>query len=318
MAFIDPVKEHPVVSLEVFPPKPDMPLEVIDNTLKKLRPLSPSFVSVTYGAGGSHAAYTVEIAGRVPQLCGCPALGHMTCVGADQSSALATLQSFADHGVKAIMALRGDVPQDMEPASAFSSFHNASELVSLIRESTSFTVAAACYPEGHYQSSSLEADMQNLKHKVDCGVDFLITQLFFDNSALYSFLDKARQMGIGIPIHAGLMPVLNAPQILRMTTLCGSSIPASLSKLFARYADDKQSFLEAGMDFCCEQILDLKKNGIEGIHIYTMNRPRSTAEILYRTGTGKNNTKTRYKAFNDVIKSTILHGQESRCIPGFF
>lgn len=284
MAFLDHTNEHPVVSLEVFPPKPDMPLNVIDDTLKKLQPLTPAFVSVTYGAGGSRASHTVDIAGRIPDLCGCPALGHMTCVGMDRPSALTMLQSFADHGVPAILALRGDVPNDMDPDTAFSTFRYASDLVTLARENTDLAIAAACYPEGHYQSPSLDVDLENLKYKVDCGVDFLITQLFFDNQALYAFLDKARRIGIDVPIHAGLMPVLNAAQILRMTTLCGSSIPAPLSRLFARYADDKQSFYEAGLDFCCEQILDLKENGIDGLHIYTMNRPKSTAKILHRTG----------------------------------
>ncbi len=284
MPFTELLEQHPVVSLEVFPPKPGMPLDVIDDTLKKLRPLSPAFVSVTYGAGGSSAGHTVGIAGRIPPLCGCPALGHITCVGADQSSVLETLESFTSHGVEAVLALRGDVPKDKDPQDAFKTFHYASELVSLIKDNTHLTVAAACYPEGHYQSPSLQVDVQNLKHKVDCGVDFLVTQLFFDNDALYAFLDMTRRIGIDVPIHAGLMPVLSAPQILRMTTLCGSSIPASLSRLFARYADDKQSFMQAGMDYCCEQIMDLKRNDIDGLHVYTMNRPKSTAEILIRTG----------------------------------
>jgi len=274
----------PVVSLEVFPPKPDMPLDVIDDTLLKLRALSPAFVSVTYGAGGSRAAHTADIAGRIPNLCGCPALGHLTCVCADNASVLSDLSSFKNQGVEAVLALRGDVPKELDQEDAFTSFRYASELVSLIKEHTDLSVGAACYPEGHYQSPSLSADLQNLKHKVDCGVDFLVTQLFFDNDAFYSFLDRARRIGIQVPIHAGLMPVLNAPQILRMTTLCGSSIPAALSRLFARYANDEKSFMHAGMDFCCEQILDLKKNGIDGFHLYTMNRPKSTAQILYRTG----------------------------------
>ena len=284
MPFADALKKHPVVSLEVFPPKPDMPLDVIDDTLGKLRPLSPAFVSVTYGAGGSSAGYTAEISGRIPELCGCPALGHITCVGADRASVKDTLRAFAKHDLEAVLALRGDVPKGMDAQTAFTDFRYASDLVKLIREETDFMVGAACYPEGHYQSATLEEDIRNLKYKVDCGVDFLVTQLFFDNDALYAFLDKARKAGIAVPVHAGVMPVLNASQILRMTTLCGSSIPAKLSKLFALYADDKDSFLKAGMDYCCEQIVDLKENGVEGFHIYTMNRPKSTARILARTG----------------------------------
>jgi len=284
MHFLELLKQRPVVSLEVFPPKPDMPLEVIDDTLHKLCSLSPAFVSVTYGAGGSRAADTAKTAGRIPLLCGCPALGHITCVCASHASVQETLQSFADQGIEAVLALRGDVPKDMNPDTAFSDFAYASDLVKRIREKTQFAVGAACYPEGHYQSPSLKADIENLKYKVDCGVDFLITQLFFDNAAFFAFLEKARRYGIEVPIHAGVMPVLNAQQILRMTTLCGSSIPASLSRLFALYADDAESFAKAGMDFCCAQIEDLKKSGVEGFHIYTMNRPKSTARILSRTG----------------------------------
>ncbi len=284
MPFSDLFANKPVVSLEVFPPKPDTPIDVIDDTLAKLRNLSPTYVSVTYGAGGSRAAFTADVAARIPQTCGCPALGHITCVGADSQSVLDTLSDFKDKGVEAVLALRGDIPQGMDPKDAFTSFRYAHELVSLVREHTQLCIGAACYPEGHYQSPSLAADLENLKHKVDCGVDFLVTQLFFDNDAFYAFLNKARRIGIDVPISAGLMPVLNAQQILRMTTLCGSSIPASLSRLFARYGNDPESFTKAGMDFCCEQILDLKRNGIDGFHIYTMNRPKSTAEILYRTG----------------------------------
>jgi methylenetetrahydrofolate reductase (NADPH) len=284
MSFDEIHSQKPVVSLEVFPPKPDMPADVIDETLVKLRALSPAFVSVTYGAGGSQSARTAEIAARIPDLCGCPALGHLTCAGADSASIMQTLRSFEESGVKAVLALRGDVPKGMDAASAFKDFKYASELVTLIRENADMTVAAACYPEGHYQSPSSASDLERLKFKVDCGVDFLITQLFFDNAAFFSFMDKARRIGINVPIHAGLMPVLNAQQILRMTTLCGASIPATLSRLFARYADDDKSFAKAGMDFCCEQILDLKRNDIDGIHFYTMNRPKSTAQILQRTG----------------------------------
>lgn len=284
MPFSDMFSNTPVVSLEVFPPKPDTPFEVIDDTLIKLRALSPAFVSVTYGAGGSRAAHTADVASRIPKLCGCPALGHLTCVGADRQSVLEILKDFTDRGVEAVLALRGDVSPDMDSEGAFSSFQYASELVAFIRENTSLCIGAACYPEGHYQSPSIAADLENLKHKVDCGVNFLVTQLFFDNDAFYSFLNKARRIGINVPIFAGVMPILNAQQILRMTTLCGSSIPASLSRLFARYGNDAQSFTKAGLDFCCEQILDLKKNGIDGFHIYTMNRPKTTARILNRTG----------------------------------
>jgi methylenetetrahydrofolate reductase (NADPH) len=285
MSFLSVFSTKPVVSLEVFPPKPDAPFDALDDTLRELRPLAPAFVSVTYGAGGSRAAHTADIAGRIPRLCGCPALGHLTCVGADDASVKETLQSFVDQGVEAVLALRGDLPEGMDDTAAFTHFRYACELVRLIREThPTLAVGAACYPEGHYQSPSLTADLDNLKYKVDCGADFLVTQLFFDNNAFYAFVDRARRAGITVPILAGVMPVLNAQQIFRMTTLGGSSVPAALSRLFARYANDPRAFRQAGLDFCCAQILDLKLSGVDGFHLYTMNRPKTAARILARTG----------------------------------
>lgn len=273
-----------VVSLEVFPPKPDAPVDMIHQTLVQLSHLKPDYMSVTYGAGGSRAGQTLEIARDIPSLCGCPALGHLTCVGADVASIRQSLAQFQQAGVQAILALRGDVPAGMDPQTAFRHMPYASELVKEIAAFGGFSIAAACYPESHYQSDSQRDDLLYLKRKVDCGVDWLVSQLFFDNDAFFSFVDRARRIGIRVPITAGIMPVLNAKQILRMTTLCGASIPASLSRIIARYGEDPVSFAEAGMDFCCAQIADLLKGGVDGIHLYSMNRAKSATAILQRTG----------------------------------
>ena len=283
MSLSDLFQQKRVVSLEVFPPKPDAPIDVVLRTLEALADLQPDYMSVTYGAGGSKIGLSCELAQSIPVICHCPALAHLTCVGADEARLQQTLEAFARVGVEAVLALRGDVPAGMTYQQAFAHFHYASDLVQYIKAHTNLCVGAACYPESHFESPTPGTDLDNLKYKVDCGVDFLVSQLFFDNDAFFSFLDRARRAGIQVPITAGVMPVLNAPQILRMTTLCGSSIPASLSRIYARYGENKEDFQKAGMDFCCQQILDLKRGGVDGIHLYTMNRAKSTRAILMRT-----------------------------------
>ncbi|MBQ9988614.1 MAG: methylenetetrahydrofolate reductase [Clostridia bacterium] len=276
--------KQPVVSLEVFPPKPDSPPDVIESTLKKLAPLQPDYVSVTYGAGGSKAQLCAELADSIRKLCQCPVLGHLTCVGADPASIDAMVDRYLAAGVTDILALRGDVPEGMNAANAFTHFRYASDLVTHLAKRPGLGIAAACYPEGHFESVSASRDLDHLKYKVDCGAQLLVTQLFFDNEAFYAFVDRTRRAGITVPITAGIMPVLNSSQILRMATLCGASIPAPLSKIFARYANDPASFRSAGMDYCCSQLLNLKQNGVDGIHLYSMNRPASSTAILTRTG----------------------------------
>ncbi len=283
MPLSDLFKQKCVVSLEVFPPKPDAPFDVVLHTLDALKDLQPDYISVTYGAGGSKVGLACELAQSIPAICHCPALAHLTCVGADEAQLAQTLDAFETAGVQAVLALRGDVPAGMSHQQAFAHFRYASDLVQYVKAHTNFCVGAACYPESHFESPTPKTDLENLKYKVDCGVDFLVSQLFFDNDAFFSFVDRARRAGITVPITAGVMPVLNAPQILRMTTLCGSSIPASLSRIYARYGENKEDFQKAGMDFCCQQILDLKRGGVDGIHLYTMNRAKSTRAILTRT-----------------------------------
>ena len=276
-------QKKPVISLEVFPPKPESPLSVIDQTLSQLSGLKPDYISVTDGAGGTTTHRTTEIAHRIQQDCGCPALGHFTCVGADNASIDARLEAFAQSGVQTILALRGDVPKGMDPEKAFIHFRYASSLIQRIKAHGGFAVAAACYPEGHMESPDQDSDLKHLKLKVDVGAELLVTQLFFSNDAFYDFLDKARAIGIHVPVTAGIMPVLDANQILRMTTLCGASIPAALSKIIARYKDPAD-FAKAGLDYCCEQIRDLLRNDVNGIHLYTMNRAKSITAILMETG----------------------------------
>lgn len=271
-----------VVSLEVFPPKPDSPIQVIDRTLERLAPIRPDYISVTYGAGGSGRSRSVEISKKILPICQC--LSHLTCVGADAAEIDAVLDSMETAGVTNIMALRGDIPRDMSPDTAFTHFRHASHLITHIRNRGGFSIGAACYPEGHPQSENLIADIDNLKRKVDAGAEFLVTQLFFDNVLFYRFMEQLRRRGVGVPVTAGIMPVLNAAQIVRMTLLSGTSIPQELAKIIARYGEDKEDFRKAGLEFAMNQVSGLMANGVQGIHLYTMNRADAITRIIRETG----------------------------------
>ena len=227
-----------VLSLEVFPPKPDAPIEVIDGTLSLLAPIKPDYISVTYGAGGSGRSRSVEIAKKILPICDC--LSHLTCVGAD-----------------------------------------AQEIDNVL---DSLTAAAACYPEGHPQSDYLEQDVDMVKRKVDAGAELLVTQLFFDNVLFYRFMELLRKRGVTVPVTAGVMPVLNAAQIVRMTLLSGTSVPPDLAKLIARYGDNKEDFRKAGLEFAMNQVSGLMANGVQGIHLYTMNKAEEIIQIIRETG----------------------------------
>jgi methylenetetrahydrofolate reductase (NADPH) len=271
-----------VLSLEIFPPKPDAPIEVIDHTLSMLAPIEPDYISVTYGAGGSGRSRSVEIAQKVLPICDC--LSHLTCVGADSREIDEILDSLQQAGVTNIMALRGDVPKDMDRASAFVHFRHASDLISHIQVRGGFHTAAACYPEGHAQSDYLEQDIDMVKRKVDAGAELLVTQLFFDNVLFYRFMELLRRRGVTVPVTAGVMPVLNAAQIVRMTLLSGTSVPPQLAKLIARYGDNKADFRKAGLEFAKQQVSGLMANGVQGIHLYTMNKAEEITEIIRDTG----------------------------------
>ncbi|MBE5781331.1 MAG: methylenetetrahydrofolate reductase [NAD(P)H] [Clostridiales bacterium] len=275
-------KQGRVLSLEVFPPKPDSPIEVIDKTLDRLAPLKPDYISVTYGAGGSGRSRSVEIAKKILPICKC--LSHLTCVGADAAEIDSVLDSLKEAGISDIMALRGDIPKDMDAESAFVHYQHASDLITHIKNRGDFDMGAACYPEGHPQSDSLMEDIDNLKRKVDAGAQFLVTQLFFDNVLFYRFMEQLRRRGVHVPVTAGIMPVLNAAQIVRMTLLSGTSVPPELAKIIARYGDNPADFRKAGLEFAMDQVSGLMANGVQGIHLYTMNKADAITEIIKETG----------------------------------
>lgn len=269
------------LSFEVFPPKKDGELEAAFETLDKLGALNPDFISVTYGAGGSRSKKTVELASYIQNTLKIDALAHMTCVGSKKEELRKVCQELKQNNIKHVLALRGDRPKDMsdEQYNARELFY-ASDMISFLKENMDFEIAAACYPEKHFESFSMETDLNHLKEKQDRGASFFITQLFFDNDLFYSFCEKAKKKGIVIPICAGIMPITSKKQITTTISLSGSSVPKALADIIAKYGDDKEEMRKAGIDYAIRQIQDLQLNGFQHIHIYTMNMPKMAAEIV--------------------------------------
>lgn len=270
-------KNKTVLSLEVFPPRRTAPIEVIYDTLDELKGLDPDFISVTYGAGGSQAnAATLEIASAIKNHYGIESVAHLPSINLTKNEVLEMLEGFKQAGVENILALRGDVNPEFTPRT---DFHHASDLVSFIRENGDFNIIGACYPEGHIESRSLADDIHHLKSKVDAGTDQLITQLFFDNSYFYSFRERARTVGINVPIQAGIMPVVNKKQIERMVSLCGVKLPKKFVTMMDKYEHHPAAMRDAGIAYAVDQIVDLIAEGVDGIHLYTMNNPYIAQKI---------------------------------------
>jgi len=266
-----------VYSFEIFPPKKTSPISVVYDTIQELHTLSPAYISVTYGAGGSESSNkTGELASFIGDRYHIPSIAHLTCVHASREELSASLEDLKARGVENILALRGDRVPGLEKQGDFS---YASQLVRFIKEKNGFDVGAACYPEGHSECDDLDTDLRYLKEKVDCGVSFLTTQLFFDNDDFYLFREKAEKLGITVPISAGVMPITSIKQIQRIVSLSGSKIPGRLSKIIAKYEDDPVSFRQAGIEYAQGQILHLLKNDTRGIHLYTMNNADVSRQI---------------------------------------
>lgn len=274
--------EHkPTLSFEVFPPKKDGDFESAFQVMDALGKLSPDFISVTYGAGGSRAGKTVEIASYIQNTLGIDAVAHMTCVGSRKEDLLRIAGELKRHNISHCLALRGDRPKDMSDEQfASRDFAHANDMMDFLREHTDLHMAGACYPEKHFESFSMESDLNHLKRKQEAGAEFFISQLFFDNDYYYSFLEKAARKGITVPFCAGIMPITSAKQLGTTITLSGSSIPKALSDLVAAYGDSSEDMRKAGIDYAIRQILDLRENGVNGIHIYTMNKAKMAAEIM--------------------------------------
>ena len=270
-------KGKTILSFEVFPPKKTMPVDTIYETLDGLKDLNPAFISVTYGAGGNSADRTTcEIAAAIKHKYGIESAAHLTCVNNSREDILKILGDFKECGVENILALRGDINPNVPPKD---DFKYASELITFIKEHGSFGISGACYPEGHLDSENMVEDILNLKKKVDAGAEHLMSQLFFDNSCFYNFLEKARIAGVNVPIEAGIMPVTNKKSIERMVSMCGASLPPKFAKMMQRYENNPEALRDAGIAYAIDQIVDLISNGVDGIHLYTMNNPYVAGKI---------------------------------------
>ena len=270
-------KEKAVFSFEVFPPKKDSPIESVYGKLEEICALKPDFISVTYGAGGTGAhSRTCEIAAKIKRDFHVESVAHLTCVNSTRAMIDETLEDFRQNGIENILALRGDYAEGVEPQT---DFRYASDLCAYIRACGDFDIGGACYPESHVDAENEVADVLNLKKKVDAGAQHLISQLFFDNDLFYRFLERAKIAGIDVPIEAGIMPVTNKRQIERMVSLCGASLPQKFAKMMQKYESKPEALRDAGIAYAVEQIVDLLSNGVDGIHLYTMNNPAVAAKI---------------------------------------
>jgi methylenetetrahydrofolate reductase (NADPH) len=272
--------DEPTFSFEFFPPKTAAGEENLLQALEELRPLEPSYVSVTYGAGGSTQSKTLEIVARIKAELGLEAMAHFTCVNATEAELRAVLDDLREAGIDNVLALRGDPPSGTEWTKTDGGLEYSRELVELLRKDYAFSVGAACFPETHIHAVSPEADLRYLKEKVDAGVDFLITQLFFDNQLYYDFVERARAAGIDVPIIPGIMPILGYSQIARFTSMCGATIPEHLLGELAARQDDPVAVAELGTSYATMQCADLLANGAPGVHFYTMNRSPATRAIM--------------------------------------
>lgn len=266
----------PTLSFEVFPPKTEDNYESVEHAASEIAKLSPSFMSVTYGAGGGTSRYTVDIAAALKQQYQVTPLAHLTCVSSTREQVHKVLDELKERGIENILALRGDIPKDGTVAS---DYQYASELIREIKESGDFCIGAACYPEGHVESVNKTADIGYLKEKVEAGCDFVTTQMFFDNHILYNYLYRIREQGITVPVVAGIMPVTNVAQIRRICEMSGTYLPARFKAILDRFGDNPAAMKQAGIAYATEQIIDLIANGVNGIHVYSMNKPDVAARI---------------------------------------
>ena len=272
-------KKEVTISCELFPPKKGSGLKKAHEVVREMAKVKPSFISVTYGASGGISEHTVDLANEVQNVNGVLALAHLTCASSGREKIQEVLKELKEHQIENILALRGDIPEDLEFPLP-NQYHHASELIEEIRNFGDFCIGGACYPEGHPEAESIEMDIDNLKRKVDAGCEFLTTQMFFDNNILYNFLYRALKKGIEVPIIAGIMPVTNVSQMKRITSLSGTILPQRFRAIVERFADYPAALKQAGIAYATEQIIDLIANGVNHVHIYTMNKPDVAGAIF--------------------------------------
>lgn len=282
MKIIDRLHEDRLsLSFEVFPPKTDTAFESVKHATEEIAKLHPSFMSVTYGAGGGTSRYTLDIAKNIKANYGVPTLAHLTCVSSTKDTVHARIADIKEAGIQNIMALRGDIPAGLENADrSHWDYHHAIELIRELKESgTDLCIGGACYPEIHPESTNQKEDIKYLKEKVDAGCEFLTTQMFFDNNLLYNFLYKIREAGITVPIIPGVMPITNGNQVERAIKLSGSFMPQRFKALVDKFGTAPAAMKQAGIAYATDQIIDLFANGITNVHVYSMNKPDVAAAI---------------------------------------
>ncbi len=269
------------LSFEVFPPKTDTAFESVKTATEEIAKLRPSFMSVTYGAGGGTSKYTLEIAKNIKEQYNVPTLAHLTCVSSTKETVRRKIEQMKEAGIENVMALRGDLtPELMESDRSKWDYTHAIDLIRDIKESgDDFCIGGACYPEVHPESTNQKEDIKYLKEKVDAGCSFLTTQMFFDNNLLYNFLYKIREAGITVPIIAGIMPITNANQVERAVKLSGSFMPQRFKSLVDRFGSSPEAMKQAGIAYATDQIIDLFANGITNVHVYSMNKPDVAEKI---------------------------------------
>lgn len=269
------------MSFEVFPPKTDTAFENVSRATQEIAKLNPSYMSITYGAGGGTSKYTLDIAENIMKDFGVPTLAHLTCVSSSRETVRERIEEMKARGINNVLALRGDIPADMENDDRSDwSYRYAVDLIREIKDSGyDFCIGGACYPEIHPESSNQKEDIKHLKEKVDAGCEFLTTQMFFDNNLLYNFLYKIREVGITVPIIAGIMPITNANQVDRAIKLSGSFMPQRFKSLVDKFGSDPLAMKQAGIAYATDQIIDLYANGLTNIHVYSMNKPDVAQKI---------------------------------------
>lgn len=274
-------KDTLMLSFEVFPPKTEASFETVKNAAMEIAKLSPSFMSVTYGAGGGTSKYTLDIAKNIKELHNLPTVAHLTCVSSTRETVRERIADIKAAGIENIMALRGDIPAGLENADRSSwDYQHAAQLVYELKEADrSFCIGGACYPEIHPESMNSKDDIKYLKEKVDAGCDFLTTQMFFDNNLLYRFLYKIREAGITVPVIPGIMPITNANQVDRAIKLSSSHVPQRFKSLVDKFGSDPDAMKQAGIAYATDQIIDLYANGINNVHVYSMNKPDVAMKI---------------------------------------
>ncbi len=282
MKIIDLLKREALsLSFEVFPPKTDTAFENVRTATEEIAKLHPSFMSVTYGAGGGTSKYTLDIAKQIKERYGVPSLAHLTCVSSSKETVHKRIADIKSAGIENVMALRGDIPAELQNADrSLWDYHHAVELIRELKATgKDFCIGGACYPEIHPESENQKEDIKYLKEKVDAGCDFLTTQMFFDNNLLYNFLYKIREAGITVPIIPGIMPITNANQVERAIKLSGSFMPQRFKSLVDKFGSDPAAMKQAGIAYATDQIIDLYANGITNVHVYSMNKPDVAEKI---------------------------------------